>query len=282
MTIGLFSALAIVLFIVLLSYAQGRATETVDERLDYEAFRDTVVRVTPPPPVIITPPDQPVTTEPTMAQFQTAYDIVRRHEGGFQIMPEDSGNYNSRKELVGTNWGINAQVYENHLGRPPTESDMREMPRYVALSIYKKLYWDRIKGDQIRNQQVANIFFDGHVNHGRWGIQMMQQALGVTRDGVVGPQTLGAINAANPFQLFTRYKQIRREGYQDLVRRRPKDQRFLRGWLIRIDSFNYQGVAPTNSANPQQVPNRPPAAGEGGGGGIMAALAVAATAYFLS
>jgi len=212
---------------------------TIEDDIDIEAFRDTIVRIPAPPP-IPTPAPAPAPEAPpapeteTMAQFQTAYNIVRKHEGGFQIMPEDSGNYNSRKELVGTNWGINAQVYEQHIGRPPTERDMRTMPRHVALAIFKRLYWDRIKGDEIRDQQVANILFDGHVNHGRWGIQMMQKVLGLSRDGMVGPQTLGKINASNPFQLFNAYKKVRIAGYKDLVRRRPKDGRFLRGGLTAL------------------------------------------------
>jgi lysozyme family protein len=180
-------------------------------------------------------------------------------------MPEDSGNYNSRRQLVGTNWGINAQVYENYLKRPPTEQDMRDMPRHIALAIFKQLYWDRIKGDEIRNQQVANILFDGHVNHGRWGIQMMQGVLGLSRDGIVGSMTLSAINRANPFNLFAAYKKARVAGYHDLVRRRPKDQRFLRGWLTRINSFIYRGgglMLPTSSSGQGPGPSTSPA-GEG-------------------
>jgi lysozyme family protein len=216
-----------------------------------------------------------------MAQFQTAYDIVRKHEGGFQKMPEDSGNYNSRQQLVGTNWGINAQVYENYLKRPPTEQDMRAMPRYIALAIFKQLYWDRVKGDEIRDQQVANILFDGHVNHGRWGIQMMQGVLGLSRDGIVGSMTLSAINRTNPFNLFAAYKKARVAGYHDLVRRRPKDQRFLRGWLIRINSFIYQGAGlmlPTSGGGQGSTPVE----GNNSGGVVAMVVAVAVAAYLFS
>lgn len=247
---------------------------------DVEALRDTFVNVPAPPPIQIIAPAAAPENPPTMAQFQTAYDIVRKHEGGYQKMPEDSGNYNSRRQLVGTNWGINAQVYENYLKRPPTEQDMRDMPRHIALAIFKQLYWDRIKGDEIRDQQVANILFDGHVNHGRWGIQMMQGVLGLSRDGIVGPMTLSAINRANAFNLFTAYKKARIAGYHDLVRRRPKDERFLNGWLIRINSFVYQGgglILPTGDGG-QGNPGSP-AAGDGSGG-VIAAVAVAIAAYF--
>lgn len=276
--------LAVLLLVSFLFQLRGEGTEgkTIVETEDIEAFLDTVAVVAPPPITIPAPAPAPENI-PTMAQFQIAYDIVRKHEGGYQKMPEDSGNYNSRGQNVGTNWGINAQVYESYLKRPPTEQDMRNMPRHIALAIFKQLYWDRIKGDQIRDQQVANILFDGHVNHGKWGIQMMQQALGVSRDGVVGPQTLAAINNANPFTLFNEYKKIRRAGYIDLVRRRPKDERFLRGWLIRIDSFVYQGgglMFPTSSGGQGQPPAATP---DGDGGGVVVAvIAVAVAAYLFA
>jgi hypothetical protein len=274
---GLITLAAIIFTALLLAYFRSgiRVKALIDQ--DYQTFRDTVATIPVPLPISTTAP-APALQEPpapiidTMAQFQTAYNIVRRHEGGFQIMPEDSGNYNSRLQLVGTNWGINAQVYENYLKRPPTEQDMRNMPHYIALALYKNIYWDSIKGDEIRDQQVANIFFDGHVNHGSWGVKMMQQALGVARDGNVGPITLAAINAKNGFTLFNKYKKIRRAGYIDLARRRPKDQRFLRGWLLRIDSFYYGGGGGSSSSS----------GGSSSGGGIELVAGLVMVVTFLT
>jgi len=255
------------------------STITIAEAQTATNFSDTVLTVPAPPPIpIIEPAPAPQNTE-EMANFDIAYAIVRRHEGGYQKMPEDRGNYNSRRELVGTNWGINAQVYENYLRRPPTERDMRDMPRHIAIGIYKQIYWDRIRGDEIRDQQVANILFDGHVNHGSWGVKMMQGILGVPRDGIVGPVTLSYINRANPFQLFQDYKAKRKWAYNDLVRRNPTDRRFLRGWLARIDSFFYLGRGGTG-ASPSTPSSIPP---EGGGSGVMTIglLALATAVYFL-
>lgn len=277
---------AIVVFVIIVAfYFWNDAPEVVDADIDFEAFRDTIVNAPAPPPIqIIEPapapeqPPAPIIEE--MAQFQTAYDIVRGHELGYQNHPNDTGNYNSRGQQVGTNWGINAQVYENYLNRPPTAQDMEDMPRHVALSIFKQLYWDRIKGDEIRDQQVANILFDGHVNHGRWGIQIMQGVLGVSRDGAVGPQTLGAINSANPFTLFNAYKKARIAAYHDLVRRRPTDGVFINGWMNRINSFIYQGgglVLPPSGGG--QSPGPAPAAG-GIGAGVIVAVVVAAAFIF--
>jgi lysozyme family protein len=280
----------LVVLLIVYFFANLRKVEEPDlveidtfSKPDVEALRDSFASVPAPPAIEIIAPAAAHENIPDMAQFQTAYDIVRKHEGGFQKMPEDSGNYNSLRQLVGTNYGINAQVYENYLKRPPTEQDMRAMPRHIALAIFKQLYWDRIKGDDIRDQQVANILFDGHVNHGRWGIQMMQGVLGLSRDGIIGSMTLNAINRANPFNLFAVYKKARIAGYHDLVRRRPKDQRFLRGWLIRINSFIYQGdglVFPP--AGGGQGTGTAPAGGDSSGGVVAMVVAIAVAAYLYS
>lgn len=174
-----------------------------------------------------------------MASFEIAYQIVADHEGGYQNNPNDSGNYNSIGQLIGTNWGISAPVYESFLGYPPTQADMQSMTASTAKAIYKQRFWDVIKGDQINNQQIANILFDGRVNHGSFGVVLMQRILGVEDDGVVGPITLNAINSANPQLLFNEYKNARADFYNYLVVQDPTQGVFLNGWLARINSFNY-------------------------------------------
>lgn len=172
-----------------------------------------------------------------MASFDIAYPIIADHEGGYQNNPADRGNYNSLGENVGTNWGISAPVYETWIGRPPRESDMRNMSRATAKQIFKARFWDAIQGDRINSQAVANIFFDGAVNHGTTGIKIMQEVLGVSQDGKVGPITLNAINNANPAKLYNDYREARKRFYYYLVDRTPSFSVFLNGWIRRIDSF---------------------------------------------
>lgn len=172
-----------------------------------------------------------------MAQFEKAYQRTARYEGAYQKMPEDSGNYNSLGMLVGTNWGINAKVYEAYIGRPPGEGEMRNMKKAVAKDIYKKGYWNKMQGDQINSQALAEILYDGMVNHGYWGIKMLQRILGLTEDGIVGPNTLNKINTTDPADLYLKYKAARTAFYHWLAENRTGQQRFLNGWLNRINQF---------------------------------------------
>ncbi len=214
---------------------------------------------------------QPPKEEKAMASFEIAYQVVKRNEGGYQNFANDPGNFNSRGEQVGTNWGINAKVYEEHIGRPPTVADMRAMTKETAKQIYRNSYWRRIQGDKIEDQQVATILFDGHVNHGFWGIKMIQQVLGVGADGIVGPVTLAAINNAIPFDLFERYKNRRIEFYHHFANNVRPDMKdtWLRPWLNRMAAFTY------STSNSQAYS----AAGKKGNGtlGLIVAFAVAAS-----
>lgn len=193
----------------------------------------------------------------TMADFNQAYQIVKRWEGGYTDNPNDRGNYNSRGELVGTNFGIAAFVYEDVIGRPPTASDMRNITQGEAAAIFRTRFWDRIKADLIFDQSVANIFFDGAVNHGTSrGTKLLQEVLGITQDGIVGPQTLNAINMGDSRQIFNAYQNRRRDFYDELIDVNPRFEVFRDGWRNRINSFNYvPGVSPPIVTNPSTGTN---------------------------
>lgn len=238
--ITIVSIAAVCLFLALLFVARRKTTTPAPVQPVEEVIQDTIAA--DPPPV----PFDPVLVEDEnilpMASFSIAYEVVRGHERGFQIYPQDRGNRNSLGQLVGTNWGINAQVYETYLGRPPSEQDMRNMPRSTAEAIFKRLYWDRIYGDTIPDQELANIFFDGIVNHGQ-GVRLMQEVLGVAQDNRYGPVTHAALLAANPRTLHDAYKLRRRQYYHQLVAADSSQRIFLNGWLNRINSFQHTGTS---------------------------------------
>lgn len=171
-----------------------------------------------------------------MANFNISYNRTADHEGGFQSNPNDTGNYNSLGELVGTNWGISAPVYEDWIGSPPSLAQMQQMSQATAKEIYRVKFWDDIRGDEIQNQKVADIFFDGRVNHGRTGTRIMQRVLGVWQDTIVGPVTLDAINSNDPATVYYNYREERRAFYYELSAR-PGQSVFLNGWLNRLNTY---------------------------------------------
>ncbi|MGH7161114.1 MAG: glycosyl hydrolase 108 family protein, partial [Acetobacteraceae bacterium] len=89
--------------------------------------------------------------------------------------------------LLGTKYGISAAAY-------PT-MDIPNLTVAEAQILYARDYWTPIQGDRLP-QALAMVMFDGAVNSGvAQSGQWLQVVLGVAMDGVIGPETLGAVGA---------------------------------------------------------------------------------------
>lgn len=169
-----------------------------------------------------------------MADFETAVKIIVKHEGGFVDHPSDPGG--------ATNIGITFNLFKRYaiaLGLPKTLQALEMLTIDQAKFIYREEFWDKMKGDQFKNQQVANIVFDGYVNMGGKALKLLQKEVGAWVDGQIGNESLQAINGADPRALFNGYKDARIKFYENLVIQKPKLAVFKKGWLNRINSFVY-------------------------------------------
>lgn len=180
-----------------------------------------------------------------MAVFDVAIVKVLNLEGGYSGSPTDDGNYypyGDRKggKLIGTMRGITPSTYKAYYGFVPTVAQIKDVTIVAAKNIYKELFWNKIQGAKIHNQSVADIFMDGVVQHGR-GVKLMQEVLNVDTDGVVGKQTLTAINSADPQWLFNAYKQRRIDYYKELAKD-PKNENNLLGWLSRMNTWQWATI----------------------------------------
>lgn len=172
-----------------------------------------------------------------MANFTAAFSRIAKNEGGYQANPSDNGNYNSLGLLVGTNRGVSAKLYETWIGRPPSVADMKGITSAIAANIFRQRYWNKIYGDSISSQPVAEILFDGVINHGQ-GVKLAQEVLGVTADNSFGQQTFNALENMNPAKFYNAYKERRRKYYYQLAENNPSQLVFLNGWLKRLEKFN--------------------------------------------
>ena len=87
---------------------------------------------------------------------------------------------------------------------------------------------------------VADILVDWLYNCGTPGIRIPQRLLGVTPDGIVGPETLKAVNGADQAELFAAIKSERIKYYSDLVARKPEKRKFFRGWMNRLLAYRFE------------------------------------------
>ncbi len=171
-----------------------------------------------------------------MAEFDKYKSSILEIEGGYQNNPHDPGNYNSRGELVGTNHGISAKLYEKVIGRPPTVADMKSITKERALSIFYNWFWVPMMANKIDSQAIAETFVDHGINAGiPRAVRLMQHVLndyfyaGLKVDGRMGPKTLAAVNASPERELFDAYNTARIDYYESL-----NNAHFEHGWKNRV------------------------------------------------
>lgn len=175
-----------------------------------------------------------------MASYPIFKEKIQRAEGGFQLLINDKGNYNSNGELVGTNYGVSARVYERFIGIPPTMADMKNITQNEAHNIFKSQFWDSIKADEINSQALAETFADHAINASpRASTKIMQRVLNETFnknlvvDGVAGKKTIQAINSIDATQLFNAFSKGRLKYYNNL----DDCKYFCKAWHGRVNEL---------------------------------------------
>lgn len=106
-----------------------------------------------------------------------------------------------------------------------------EMDRF-----YRTQFWDKIKGDAIECQEAANAIYDFAVNSGvKRAVEYAQRTLNVYVDGIMGDETLKAINNAGK-DFVNHYCDNRAEFFKAIAQK-GQNAKFLNGWLNRVKDF---------------------------------------------
>lgn len=156
----------------------------------------------------------------TASNFQASLIAVLKAEGGNDDDSADHGGRTSR--------GITQREYDAwraESGLPP--QDVWTAPQSDIEDIYHHEYWNPYcDGLPIG---VDYLYFDMAVNAGpNRAAKLLQQALGVTADGRIGPITRQAVAKADPKALVAKYTAAKKAFYLGL-----HQPRFTRGWLNR-------------------------------------------------
>jgi len=155
-----------------------------------------------------------------MADFSSAVIKTIANEGGarYTEIPGDAGG--------ATRFGISKRAYP--------QLDIRQLSEDQAREIYRRDYWNAVKGDDIVSQAVAETLFDSAVNLGVGrAIRLAQLTLGVTQDGVPGPQTVEALNQAPPDRFVADFTLAKIARYVGICNKDRSQSKFLLGWLNR-------------------------------------------------
>lgn len=121
--------------------------------------------------------------------FEKAFEILLKHEGGFVNHAADPGG--------ATRYGITEAVAR----KSGYAGDMKDLPVSIAKHIYKNLYWDTIRADELPGQ-IRYLVFDAAVNSGAaQSIKWLQRSIGAEDDGKLGPITMRMVQDCNPDKL---------------------------------------------------------------------------------
>lgn len=170
-----------------------------------------------------------------MADFKEAFDKMLAHEGypGYVHDPNDHGG----ETLAGIarkfhpqweGWGIvDAAKKEPNF---PKNLKPKVNLRQCVEHFYFANFW---RYNLIQNQQLANWIFDKAVNMGgRQAHKLLQRALDIPDDGLIGKQTLAACNSAPP-DIIEKCRAEAEKFYRSLVEKDSTQAKFLKGWLAR-------------------------------------------------
>ena len=142
-----------------------------------------------------------------------------------------------------TNMGITLKTYRYYCqlkGYPtPTFHDFKNVSDERWNDVLKSLFWDKFKADLIENQNIADILVDWLWGSGGIAITNTQRLLDVTVDGIVGKETLHAINIREPHDLFFEIKGYRKKYLWDICEARPTNYKFLKGWQNRLNDLTF-------------------------------------------
>ena len=154
--------------------------------------------------------------------WQQAFEQMLKSEGGYVNNPADPGGR--------TNLGVTQATWESWVGRPSDEAEMRSLTADKVEPLYKKKYWDAVRGDELP-VGLDYLVFDFAVNAGPGrAIKVMQSAVGVTPDGGFGPLTMAAVKAIDPVELINKFSQAKEDFYRSLT----QFPVFGKGWLNRV------------------------------------------------
>ena len=158
------------------------------------------------------------------SNFQAALDHVLKSEGGYVNNPKDPGGM--------TNLGCTKGVWEEFVGHPVSEADMRALTPASVAPLYKRKYWDKVSGDDLPSG-LDYAVFDAAINSGPGrAAKWLQEVVGVTADGAIGKGTLAAVAAHDTQKLIAQYNDKRLQFLESL----PTFSTFGKGWSNRVSS----------------------------------------------
>lgn len=170
--------------------------------------------------------------------FDQSLKEVLVHEGGWSDHPSDPGGATMK--------GVTIATFRKWIDRDATKEDLRKITDDQIAHIYRKVYWNAVKGDELPSG-IDYAVFDFGVNSGpSRAIKYLQAVLNVTQDGKIGPVTLQAVQSADADDVINALCD-RRLAFLRQLKTWPT---FGKGWSARVAGVRIKAL---EMAKPRMV-----------------------------
>lgn len=170
-----------------------------------------------------------------MSTLHDMLTAILKREGGYSDHAADKGGP--------TNFGITLATLSAWRGAPATATDVSLLTEPEARSIYTKRYFQDPGFDKVPGEDLQAVLLDCAVNHGpRQAIRMLQSAVGVTEDGMLGPVTLDALPGLDQRRTALKVLAERARLYGRIISANHSQAVFAAGWCNRLAEM-IEGVA---------------------------------------
>lgn len=183
-----------------------------------------------------------------MASVREIAEAIVAREGGYVNDPDDPGGATKYGVTIATMRRLGLDLTGD--GKVDT-ADVKALSRDTATDIFIHHYFKGPHIDALPEMLQPSVF-DMYVNAGANAVKLLQRLLGkmgfpCSVDGAIGPQTIGAAQAAAtkaPDHIADAYGIERRNYYYRLADQRPKSRKYARrrdggkgGWIKRAEAF---------------------------------------------
>jgi len=173
-----------------------------------------------------------------MADFNEALCKILVNEGGYVNDPDDTiggETYRGVARKIHSKWNgwTIIDMLKRQSGFPSNLDKDIELQQEVV-DFYRINFWDRINGDQIENQFVAESILDFAVNAGvGTSSSLAQMVVGAKCDGVIGKDSIAVINSFDVDHFLAAFTVAKIARYVNIVKKRPMSRKYFYGWVLR-------------------------------------------------
>lgn len=147
--------------------------------------------------------------------YMGIYRVAHPEWSGWKVVDQKAEQYPNRKEL-------SRKLYENE-----------RLTEYV-FDFYRREYYVPMRLTEVLEQHTADEVFVFAVNTNcKKAIKITQELIGVTADGVIGKDTLRALNAYDVLKFDEDFDKAEIRYYEAIVEAKPNKRIYAKGWRNR-------------------------------------------------